>query len=116
VRPTIRDPFLDPIEPIRAACCLGRALAIAGTEPPRPPPPAITVRPRRQLLRPDFGHPQALGEHAVMPHCLPCRERRRLAGIGPAPPPPQAKGPIARSSFLGCWLQTEGMIVNLYIL
>jgi hypothetical protein len=66
--------------------------------------PALAVRPRRRLLRPDFGYPQALGERVVKPHYLPGLERRRLAGIRPAPPPPHAKDPIARSSFFlrGC--------------
>jgi hypothetical protein len=51
VRPTIREPPLDPVGPIQVACSPGRALAVAGTEPP---PPAIVVRPHRQLPLPDF--------------------------------------------------------------
>jgi hypothetical protein len=92
VRPILFEPSLDPVGPIRVACSPGRELAVARTEPPRPPPPAIIMRPLRQLLRPSFGHPQALGEHVVTPHSLPGRERRRLAGIRPVPPPFHARG------------------------
>jgi hypothetical protein len=69
---------------------------VAGAEPPRPPPPALAVRPRRRLLCPNFGHPQALGERVVELHYLPDRERHRLTGNRPEPPPPHAKDPIAR--------------------
>jgi hypothetical protein len=100
VRPTIREPPLDPVGPMQAACSPGRALAIARTEAPRSPPPAIVVRPHWQLPRPNFGHPQALGEHVVTPHSLPGRERRRLAAILPAPPPPQAQGPNCKAPCL----------------
>jgi hypothetical protein len=86
-RATARAPSLDPLGPVRATCCPGRALAIVGTEPPLP---ALAVRPRWRLCRPDSSYPQGLGERVVKPHYLPGRERRRLAGIRPAPPPPQA--------------------------
>jgi hypothetical protein len=42
------------------------------------------VRPLRQLLRPNSGHPQALGEHVVVHHRFPDRERSQPAGIWPA--------------------------------
>jgi hypothetical protein len=67
-------------------------------------PSVSTVRPRRRDLRPDAGHPQALGEPADMPRRFPGRERGRLAGIWPAPQPPMAKGRIASPLLvLGCF-------------
>jgi hypothetical protein len=61
--------------------------------------------PLRQLLRPNFVHLQALGEHVVVPHRFPGRKRGWLAGIRPAPPPPHAKALIANPLvFLGCFL------------
>jgi hypothetical protein len=109
-RATVHAPSLDPIEPSRATCCPGRALVVVGAEPPRPPPPALAVRPRRQLLRPNFGYPEALGERVVEPHYLPGRERRRLAGIRLEPPPPHAKDPIASPPFFsGSNPRTEGV-------
>jgi hypothetical protein len=70
----------------------------------------------RQLLRPNSGHPQGLGEHVVVPHCFPCRERGRLAGIRPAPPPPHAKALIPNPRiFLGCLAQTKGIVVMFQI-
>jgi hypothetical protein len=59
------------------------------------PPPVLAVRPRRHILRPNSGHPQALGEHTVVPRRFPGREHGQLAGIRPAPPPPMAKALIA---------------------
>jgi hypothetical protein len=47
VRPTIREPSLDPVEPIQATCCPGWVLAVAWTEPSQPPSPAIAVHPHR---------------------------------------------------------------------
>jgi hypothetical protein len=94
-RATIPAPSLGSIGPSRAACCPGRAIPLAEAEPPRPPLPALTVRPHRRLLRSNFGHPQALGERVVEPHYLPGRERRRFAGMRPEPPPPRAKDPIS---------------------
>jgi hypothetical protein len=80
--PTAAQPSLPlplgSIGPSRAACCPGRAIPVVGAEPPRRPPAALAVRPRWRLLRPNFGHPQALGERVVEPHYLPGRERRRL--------------------------------------
>jgi hypothetical protein len=95
VRLNLLEPPLDLVGPIRVTCSPSRALAVARSEPSRPPPPAIVVRPLRQLLRPNSGHPQALGEHVVVPHRFPDQERGRLAGIRPAPPPPMAEGHIA---------------------
>jgi hypothetical protein len=89
-RATAHGPFLDPIGPSRATCCPGRALVVAGAEPPWLPPPVLTVRPRRRVPHPNSGHPQALGEHMVVPHRFPGRERGQLAGIRSAPPPPHA--------------------------
>jgi hypothetical protein len=104
-RATVQAPFLDPIGPSHATCCPGRALVIAGAEPPRPPSPVFTVRPRRRVPRPNSGHPQALGEHMVVPHRFLGRERGRLAGIRSAPPPPHARVLIAKGrSFPGCFL------------
>jgi hypothetical protein len=48
-------------------------------EPPQPSPSAVAARPRRSRLRSNLGRPCALGEHVVVPHCLPGRERSRLA-------------------------------------
>jgi hypothetical protein len=93
--PILLEPPLDPVGPIRVACSPSRALVVVRTEPPRPPPPTIAVHPLRQLLRPNAGHPQALGEHVVVPHRFPGWERGWLAGIRPAPPPPHAKALIA---------------------
>jgi hypothetical protein len=100
VRLNLLEPPLDPVGPIRVACSPSRALAIARTEPPRPPPPAIAMCPLRQLLRPNSGHPQALGEHVVVPHRFPDRERSRLTGIRSAPPLPMAEGHIASPHFI----------------
>jgi hypothetical protein len=61
-------------------------------ESPRQPPPAAVDPPRRQPLRPHSDHPSTLGEHLVGPHRLPRRERGRLTGILPVPPPPTAEG------------------------
>jgi hypothetical protein len=55
-------PSIDPLEPPSATCCSGRARVVAVAVPPRRPPPATVERPRRRDLRPNTGHPQALGE------------------------------------------------------
>jgi hypothetical protein len=104
-RATAHVPSLYPIEPSRATCCLGRARVVAGAEPPRPPPSVLAVRPRRRVLCPNTGHPQALGEPTDVPRRFPGPERGRLAGIWPAPPPPMAKGQIASPQlFLRCFV------------
>jgi hypothetical protein len=92
-RATTHAPFLHPIGPSRATRCPGRGPVAAGAEPPRLPSPVFTACPCRRVLRPDSGHPQALGEHMVVPHRFPGREHGRLAGIRPAPPPPHGQGP-----------------------
>jgi hypothetical protein len=98
---------------IRLLSVNSQAIPIAEAELPRPPPPALVVRPRRQLLRPNFGHPQALGERVVETHYLPDRERRRLAEIRLEPPPPHAKNPIASPQiFLGSQPWTRGISVR----
>jgi hypothetical protein len=88
---------------------------LLGIAPPLPEPQpagAVTARPRRSRPRSNPGFHRALGEHVVMPHRLPGRERGRLASIRPVPPPPMPKAPIARPPFfLGCLLQTRGMVV-----
>jgi hypothetical protein len=56
-RATILAPSLGSIGPTRVACCSGRAYPVARAEPPWRPLPALTVHPRRRLLRPNFGHP-----------------------------------------------------------
>jgi hypothetical protein len=105
VHPILLEPPLDPVGPIRVACSPSRALAVTRTEVSWLPPPAIAVRPLRQLLRPNFGHPQALGEHVVTPHSLPGRKRRWLAGIWLAPPPFHARGLNCKALvYLGCFL------------
>jgi hypothetical protein len=107
-------PFLEPIEQTRAACCPGRARAVAEAGPPRPPPSVPAARPRRRDLRPNISHPQSLGEPAVVPRRFPGRERRWLAGIWPAPPPPMAKGQIASPKLcVGCFVQSRGVFVRL---
>jgi hypothetical protein len=93
MRPILLEPSLDLVGPIQIACGPSQVLAVTRTEPPRTPPSAIVVRPLRQLLRPNSSHPQALGEHVVVPHRFPGRERGRLVGIRPAPPPPHGQGP-----------------------
>jgi hypothetical protein len=107
---TIPAPSLGSIGPSCAACCPGRAIPVAGAEPP---PPALAVRPHRRLLRPNFGQPPALGEHVVEPHYLPGWERRRLSGIRPEPPPPHAEDLIARPQiFPGSQPLTRGISVR----
>jgi hypothetical protein len=69
--------------------------------PPRQPPPAAVDPPRRQPPHPNSDHPSTLGEPTVTPHRLPGRERGRLAGIRPAPPPPTAEG-INCTSLIFC--------------
>jgi hypothetical protein len=106
-------PFPRLHRPPHVACCPGRAIAVAGAEPLQPPQAALAVRPRRRLLRPNFGYPQALGERVVEPHYLPSRERRRLDGIRPEPPPPHAKDPISSPPFFpGSIPRTEGISVR----
>jgi hypothetical protein len=81
---------------------------------PRPPPPVTAVCPCRRSLRPNFGHPYALGELMVVPNHLPGRECRRLAGIGRSRAAPMAKGSIASPQiFLGCSVQSRGTIVKI---
>jgi hypothetical protein len=73
--------------------CLAKSPTRRRTEPPRLPPPAIAVRSLRQILRPNSGYPQALGEQVAVAHRFSGRERGRLAGIRPEPPPPHGQGP-----------------------
>jgi hypothetical protein len=56
-RATTHVPSLDPTGSSLATCCPGRARVVAGAEPPRPPPPVLTVRPRLCVLCPNSGHP-----------------------------------------------------------
>jgi hypothetical protein len=98
-RATAHAPSLDPIGPLRATYCPGRASVIARVEPPRPLPPVLAVRPRRRVLRPNSRHPQALSEHMVVPHCFPGRERGWLAGIRPAEDR-SVRGPVDGRSWL----------------
>jgi hypothetical protein len=92
---SVHIPSIDPLEPSGATCCLGQARVVAGATPLRPPPPALAEHPRRRDLRPNTGHPQALGEPTDVPHRFPYWERSLLAGIWPVPLPPMAKGRIA---------------------
>jgi hypothetical protein len=77
-RATAHAPPLDPIGPSRATCCPGRALTVAGAEPPWPPPPVLAVRPHRRIPHLNSGYPQALGEHVVTPTVSPARS---VAGL-----------------------------------
>jgi hypothetical protein len=85
------------------------------------PPPVFAVRPRRRVSRPNSGHPQALGEHMVMPHHFPGREHGRLAGIRPVPPPSHGRGPDCKppSSFRvfsvnqGCFREVSNLFRGL---
>jgi hypothetical protein len=98
-------PALSPVHPTLLACSLVSIEACAATHcatlpfprrnrsPPRVSPPAAAARPRRSLPRSNPGLPRALGEHVVMPYCLPGRECGRLARIRPALPPPMVEGP-----------------------
>jgi hypothetical protein len=109
-------PSLDPLEPSSATCCSGRARVVAGAAPPRPPPPVSAVCPCRRDLRPNTGRPRAPGEPTDVPRRFPDRERGRLAGIWPAPPPPMAKGRIASPQLvLGCFPRTRGVFIKFCI-
>jgi hypothetical protein len=101
---SVHIPSIDPLEPSGATCCSGRARVVARATPPRPPPPAPVERPHWCDLRPNTGHPQALGEPTDVPRRFPGRERGRLVGIWQSPPPPMAKGRIASPLLvLGCF-------------
>jgi hypothetical protein len=78
-RPTTFSPSLGLANAQALTRCPVKLLALPSPEPPRPPPPAVAARPRRSRLRSNLGLPRALGEHVVVPHCLPGRERGRLA-------------------------------------
>jgi hypothetical protein len=113
VRLTFLAYSLGALETCAAIRCSALHLPRRSRSPPRVPPPAVVARPRRSYPRSNPGLPRALGEHVIVPHRLPGRERGRLAGIRPAPPPPMPKAPIARPPvFLGCLLQTRGMVVT----
>jgi hypothetical protein len=113
-RATTHVPSLDPVEPSRATCCPSRARVVARAEPPRPTPPVLAVRPRRRILRPNFGHPWVLGELMVEPDHFPDREHCRFDGIGRSRAAPMAKGHIARlQAFSRCFVQSRGICVSL---
>jgi hypothetical protein len=96
-RPATFRPPLGPPIALGITHCLAKSPTCRRTEPTRPPPPAIAVRPLRQLLRPNSGRPQALGEQVDVSHHFPGRERGRLAGIRLPPPPPHGRGPDCNS-------------------
>jgi hypothetical protein len=75
--------------------CSALHLPRRSRSPPRPPSPTVAAHPRQSRPRSNPGLPRAQIEHVVVPHRHPGRERGRLAGIRPAPPPPMPKAPIA---------------------
>jgi hypothetical protein len=85
-------PFFRPYKAVACYLLSRTSRVVAGAEPPRPPPSVLAARPHLRVLRPNTGHSQALGEPTDVPRHFPGRERGRLAGIWPAPPPPMAKG------------------------
>jgi hypothetical protein len=113
VRLTFLAYSLGALETCAAILCSALHLPCRSRNPPWASPPAVVARPHRSCPRSNPILPRALGEHVVVPHRLPGRERGRLVGIRPAPPPPMPKAPIARPPvFLGCFLQTRGMVVT----
>jgi hypothetical protein len=116
VRLTFLAYSLGALGTCTAARCSALHLPCRSRSLLEPPPPTVAARPRRSRPRSNPGFHRALGEHVVMPHRLPGRERGRLASIRPVPPPPMPKAPIARPPFfLGCLLQTRGMVVMFLI-
>jgi hypothetical protein len=112
-RPTIPTSSLGPVAPPQVTHCHPCALPSPELEPPRPPPPAIAVRPHRRLLRPNYGHHPILGEHVVDPDPSPGQERRRTHRIPANRTAPTAKGGIARGwVFLGGFVQSRGESVR----
>jgi hypothetical protein len=102
------------------ACIITYFLGIAHSRrsrsTPRPSLPAIVVRRRRVPFCPNSKRPQALGELTLLPAPLHVRERRRPRRNLSSRAAPMAKGHIASSHlFLGCLLQTRGMVVTLLI-
>jgi hypothetical protein len=65
--------------------CRSRAAAAAAAGPRRAPTPSRSP--------PQLRSPPGPSEHTVVPRRFPDRERSRLAGIRPAPPPPHGQGP-----------------------
>jgi hypothetical protein len=100
VCPTTSDHSLGLARAQALAHCPAKSPPRRQPEPPRPPPPATTACPRRSRLRSNLGHPCTLGEHVVVPDCLPGRERGRLAGIRPAPPSSHAQRPNCKALLL----------------
>jgi hypothetical protein len=96
VRLTFLTYSLGALETCAATRCSSLHLPHRSCSPPRPPPPVIAARPRRSRPCSNPGLPHTLSEHVVVTHRLPGRERGRLTGIRPAPPPPMPKAPIAR--------------------
>jgi hypothetical protein len=90
-------PFPRPYRTFTCHSLSRRGSVAAEAEPPRSPPQVFTARQRRHVLHPNSGHPQALGEHMVVPHRFPSQERGRLSGIQPAPPPPHGQGPDCKT-------------------
>jgi hypothetical protein len=77
-------------------------------------PNGATEHHRRAPLRPNFDRKSILGELTHLLRTFPSRERRRLAGIPAGRAAPTPKDDIARNLFFpGCFVSTEGMVVNL---
>jgi hypothetical protein len=93
---------------------LGIARRLLSRPTLRPSLPAITVCYRRVPFRPNSERPRALGELTLLPAPLHGRERRQPRRNWPSHTAPMEKGHIASPHlFLGCFLQTGGIVVTL---
>jgi hypothetical protein len=74
------------------------------------PPPTLTGA----TSTPTPASNQPLVSPSTSPTSFPARNPGDLAGFWPEPPPPWPKDPIASPSFfLGSFMQTRGLVVNL---
>jgi hypothetical protein len=110
VRPTFLAYSLGALETGAAIRCSALHIPHQRRSLPRAPPPAVAARPRRSCPRSNPGLPRALGEHVVVSHRLPGRERGRLTRIRPAPPPPMVEGPNCESKFL-----SRGLVAKMHV-
>jgi hypothetical protein len=105
---------LGPLEACAVACLLGTAPPHRSRSTPRRSLPAIAVRHHLVPFRPNSECSRALCELTLLPAPLHVRERRRPRRNWPSRAAPMAKVHIASPYlFLGCLLQTGGMVVTL---